>query len=62
MHLSVLSLDEEETGRLAATDLAWTAENVNLKRSGNSDSFVSIFVEVKWSRSVVSDSLWPHGL
>ena len=47
MHLSVLSLDEgEETGRLAATDQARTAENLNLKGSGNSeDSFVSIFVE-----------------
>lgn len=47
MHLSVLSLDEgEETGRLAATDQAPTAENLNLKGSGNSeDSFESIFVE-----------------
>lgn len=47
MHLSVLSLDEgEETGRLVATDQAQTAENLNLKGSGNSeDSFVSIFVE-----------------
>ena len=22
----------------------------------------SLLVKVKWSRSVVSDSLWPHGL
>lgn len=45
MHLSVLSLDEgEETGRLVATDQAQTAENLNLKGSGNSeDSFVFLW-------------------
>ena len=39
--------------------LHWQADSLPLRRLGSPGTILS---EVKWSRSVVSDSLWPHGL